>query len=164
MPLSPFWYKINFDTAIRDSFLAETVVCSNHKGHIIRMISEISAPCFPNYGEALAAQLAVTLATSLKLGRFIIEGELQGTSLALQQPSISQDWRISPILHDIINSISAFFSWEVRKVNRSVNFCAQYVAHWAATRSMSGSIPIAPPHLLPLSKLLVEKIHLPMLF
>jgi hypothetical protein len=32
-------------------------------------------------------------------------------------------------------------SWSARKVNRSVNFGAHYVAHWAAAQFSSSSIP-----------------------
>jgi hypothetical protein len=50
------------------------------------MISQISSPCLPNYGEALAARLAISLATSLNLEKFIIEGVSQVVILSLQHP------------------------------------------------------------------------------
>jgi hypothetical protein len=42
---------------IPDTFSAQAVVCCNHQGHIIPMISQISHPYLPNYDEALAARL-----------------------------------------------------------------------------------------------------------
>lgn len=73
------WYKINFNTAIRDSFSVQAAVCRNDEGHIIGMVPQLSSSssCMPNFGEALSALVvvAVSLATSLNLGRFIIEGE-----------------------------------------------------------------------------------------
>jgi hypothetical protein len=124
---------INFDTAIRDSFSAQAAVCRNSEGRIFHMASQISSPCNPNYGEALAAKLAVSLATSLHLDHFI-----------LRHPNVSQDWRISSLILKMIGSISASSSWKATKISRSANFCAHYVAHWAATRSFSGSIPTYP--------------------
>jgi hypothetical protein len=53
-PPSP-WVKINFDTAIRDSFSVQATVCRNFQGKIIQMASSLSPPCHPNYGEALSA-------------------------------------------------------------------------------------------------------------
>jgi len=44
-----------------------------------------------------------------------------------------------------LGSIPAFSSWKANKIVRSANFCAHHVAHWAATRFFSDSIPIYPP-------------------
>jgi hypothetical protein len=65
IPPPPQWFKINFDTAIRSTFSAQSAVCRDMKGHIIRMISIISPHCSANYGEALAAQLGLSLALIL---------------------------------------------------------------------------------------------------
>jgi hypothetical protein len=132
---------INFDAAIWDSFLAQATVCRNSEGRILHMASQISSPCNPNYGEALAAKLAVSLATSLHLDHFILEGDSQVVISTLRHPNVSQDWRISSLILKMIGSISASSSWKATKISRSANFCAHYVAHWAATRSFSGSIP-----------------------
>jgi hypothetical protein len=67
------------------------------------MATQIQANCSPNKGEALAAKLAVSLALSLHLNRFIIEGDSQVVILALQQPSIVQDWRITDIIHQTLD-------------------------------------------------------------
>jgi hypothetical protein len=50
-PLEGF-LKINFDAVIRDQFLAQAIVCRDHKGTIIKAVSQISPPCSPSYGEA----------------------------------------------------------------------------------------------------------------
>jgi hypothetical protein len=50
-------------------------VCINYDGKIIHLSSLISFPYSTNVGEALAAQLAVSLACSLNLDWFILEGD-----------------------------------------------------------------------------------------
>jgi hypothetical protein len=89
-PLTESWsppskgaFKINFDTAIRDQFSAQAAVCRDHFGTIISVRSQISPSCDPTYGEALAAQLAASLATSLKLKNFVIEGDSKVVVAAL---------------------------------------------------------------------------------
>jgi hypothetical protein len=145
MPPPPHWFKINFDTAIRDTFSAQAAVCRDHLGHIIKMDTKINSKCLPNMGEALAANLAVSLAGSLNIQRFILEGDSQIVILALQQPEIAQDWRISSTIHHTIDSIPADSFLTAQKVNRSANFCTHYVAHWAAAKVTAGSIPTYPP-------------------
>jgi len=76
IPPPPSIFKINFDTAIRDSFSLQAAVCRNHNGQIIQLVTQVSQPCHPNMGEALAARLAVSLAISLCLNHLIIEGIL----------------------------------------------------------------------------------------
>jgi hypothetical protein len=122
-------YKFNFDTAIWDTFSAQAVVCRNHQGHIIHLISQISPPCLPNYGKALTARLATSLACSLNFNNFIIEGDSQVVISSLQHPQNFFDLRISPIIYDIIGSIPTSISWSARKANKSANFCAHVVAH-----------------------------------
>ncbi|XP_059432574.1 uncharacterized protein LOC132165893 [Corylus avellana] len=137
------WFKINFDTVIRDSFSCQAAVCRDSKGHIIAMISQISPSCSPNLGEALAARLAVSLASSLRLDRFILEGDSEVVILALRHLDSSPDWSISSVISDILDSIPFASSWEARKVHRSANFSADYLARWVAARSHSGSIPFS---------------------
>jgi hypothetical protein len=76
IPPPPSIFKINFDTSIRDSFSLQAAVCRNHNGQIIQQVTQVSQPCHPNMGESLAARLAVSLAISLRLNHFIIEGIL----------------------------------------------------------------------------------------
>jgi len=139
------WYKINFDTAIRDSFSCQTAICRDHDGKLIKMATQIQSTCSPNKGEALAAQLAVSLASSLHLDRFVIEGDSQVVILALQQPTIVQDWRITDIIQQTLDMFPPDSSWSARKINRSANFGAHYVAHWTAARFQSSSIPTPSP-------------------
>jgi ribonuclease HI len=54
----------------------------------------------PNYGEALAVRLAVSLATSINLENFIIEGDSQVVIMSLQHPQNMLDWRISHVVSD----------------------------------------------------------------
>jgi hypothetical protein len=81
------FHKINFNTGRRDQFSAQAAVCGDHKGAIIKAISQINPPCTPNLGEALAASLAV----SLNLKNFIIEVDSLMVITALQHPTIIQD-------------------------------------------------------------------------
>ncbi len=58
MPPSHIFFKINYDTAIRDTFSAQVAVCRDSRGSIIKCLFLISSPCSPIYGEALTALLA----------------------------------------------------------------------------------------------------------
>jgi hypothetical protein len=99
-------------------------------------------------GEALATQLAVSLAISLDLSQVIIEGDSQIVIFALQDPSIAQDWKISSIIHYTIDTISPHLSWSAWKVDRSVNLCAHYIAQRAAASVTPGSILSSSPSYL----------------
>jgi hypothetical protein len=140
-------FKINFDTAIRDLFSAQAAVCRDHTGSIIKVVSQISPPCSPNYGEAQGALLAATLASTLQLQHVVIEGDSQTVISALHFPALSQDWHIDQLIVDTLSLLSSTPLWEAKKINRSANFCAHHVAFWAAARVSSGSgcIPLFPP-------------------
>ena len=107
------------------------------------MSSHISSYCSPNMGEALVAQLAISLTHSLSLDRFILEGNYIVLIQALNHPNSDFDWRISPIILESLDTIPSASLWEARKINRSANFCAHLVARWAAAKSYSGSIPFS---------------------
>jgi hypothetical protein len=141
IPPPPSIFKINFDTTIRGSFSLQAAISRNHNGQIIQQVTQVSQPCHQNMGEALFARLAVSLAISLRLNHFIIEGDSLIVILALQDPSFTQDWRIS----STIESIPPDCSWSARKIDRSVKFCAHYVVHWAVTKVTTSIIPISPP-------------------
>jgi hypothetical protein len=79
---APF-LKINYETAIRDSFSAQAAICRDSSGSIIQCSSLISPPCTAVYGEASVALLVVRLALSLQLSSFILESD---SILALQKP------------------------------------------------------------------------------
>jgi hypothetical protein len=55
IPSAPSYFKINFDTVIRDDFSAQAVVCRSDQGRILQTEYIISPPCTSNEGEALAA-------------------------------------------------------------------------------------------------------------
>jgi hypothetical protein len=134
------WAKINFNTAIWDSFSTEAVVCRNDKGLIIHETSQISNSCSPNEREAMVAQLAISLANSLHIDRFIIKDDSKVVVQALQNPNNVQDWRISSFILDSLDSIPSDSFWEGREISRSANFCVHLVARWAAAESHSDSI------------------------
>jgi hypothetical protein len=81
-PPPPDSFKINFDITIRDEFSTQAAVCRNSNGKIIKILAQIRPPCSPAYGEAQAALLASSLAVSLNLDNFVLEG-IQLLSLQL---------------------------------------------------------------------------------
>jgi hypothetical protein len=121
-------FKINFDTTIREQFSAKSLVCRDSTGAI--------------YMEASAALLAAQLSLSLKLPSVIFEGDSLMVTLAINNPSITQDWRISSIILDFLSTIPSSTSWSASHINRSANFCTHYIANWAATRFFSSCILI----------------------
>ena len=126
-------------------------MCHNYEGQIIHMSSRINSPCSSNMGEALGAQLAISLVGSLLLNKFILEGNFAVVIQALNHPHSDIDWRISPIIMESLDSIPSTFSWEARKINRSANFCAYSVARWTTARSHSCSIPFSSSYIPPSS-------------
>jgi hypothetical protein len=127
-PVSPI-FKINYDVAIHPNFFAQVTVCRNSFGTIIGCSTIISPPCTPIYGEAKAAFLACQLALSLHLSQFILEGDFLTVALSLKKPTLTQEWRISPIISQIMSAISPTTSWSARHVNQSANFCAHHIAN-----------------------------------
>jgi hypothetical protein len=137
----PNWIKINFDTAIRDLFSAQVVICHDSQGQVLHMSSQISPSCSPNVGEARAAQLACSIADSLSYNHFILEGDFEVVIHALNNPNSIRDWRISSVILDCLDSIPDASVWEAQKIKRSSNFCAHSIARWAVARFHSSSIP-----------------------
>jgi hypothetical protein len=72
---SPPFYKINYDTTIRQSFLVKAALCRDFIGSIIHCSTIISPPCITVYGEATATLLAVCLDLPLSLSSVILEGD-----------------------------------------------------------------------------------------
>jgi hypothetical protein len=142
---SPSYFKINYDTVIRDSFSTQAAVCNNSTGSIIKCSSLISSPYIAIYGETLATLLAANLAISLKLPSFILEGDSLNVILTLQQSAITQDWRLASTISHIHSIIPPTASWKASRVNRRENFCAHHVANWTTTRLHSNCIPILSP-------------------
>jgi hypothetical protein len=133
-------YKINFDTAIHDSYSVHAV-CRDSKGKIIKAIAQTNPPCEPTYGEALAARLAASLAVVLKLTNFSLEGDSKIVIDALKTHSITVDWHIESVIANALSLISSSSIWEAKKIYRSANFCTHHVAYWAAARVFSSCIP-----------------------
>ncbi|GLT55807.1 hypothetical protein SLA2020_288950 [Shorea laevis] len=131
------FFKVNFDTAIRESFSVQAAICCDSKGKIIKAVSQFNPSCDPTYGEALAASLAI----SLSLPVFTLEGDSLTVILALQSPIPSQYWKIADLISDTISLLSVSHSWEAHKVNKSASFYAHYVPYWATAISYSGCIP-----------------------
>jgi hypothetical protein len=137
----PDCFKINYDTAIRSTFSAQSAVCRDSNGFIVKSITQIRPPCVALYGEASAALLAAQLCSYLGLSHVIFEGDSLTVNLAINNPLITQDWRISSAISDFISTIPSSTCWFASSVNRSANFCAHHVAYWAATRFASNCIP-----------------------
>ncbi|XP_059451183.1 uncharacterized protein LOC132181985 [Corylus avellana] len=148
-------YKVNFDIATADHFSVQVAVCRDANGQIIKTLYQFSPTYEHAYREAQAALLAAKLATSLKIESFVLEGISDIVISSLQQPSTVLDWQIASLISDVISLIPSSSHWEARKVNRSANFCAHYVAYWAAARVFSGCIPtffspFSPPISIPI--------------
>jgi hypothetical protein len=105
------------------------------------------------YGEATAALLATQLVVNLDLSSFILEGDSLTVTLALQQPTITQDYRIASTISTILFTILVSSSWQASYVNQSANCCAHHVANWVATKIYFGCIPISSPLLASFSTL-----------
>jgi hypothetical protein len=54
--------------------------------------------------------------------------KIQQTSTVYEYQSCYQDWRISHVILSYLQNIPFDSLWEVRKINRSVNFCIYSVA------------------------------------
>jgi hypothetical protein len=106
-PPSKGAFKINFNIVIKDQFSAQAAVCRDHSGTIINACSQISPKCDPTFGEALVALLAASLAASMKLKNFTIEGDSMVVIVALQAPSTVLNWHIERAIADSISIITA---------------------------------------------------------
>jgi hypothetical protein len=124
---SSSYIKINYDTAIRDSFSAQAAVIQDSSGTITHCSSLISLPYSVVIGEALSALLTTKLALSLHASFFILEGDSTIVTFAMQNPLITQDWRIAFTISHIHSFIPTTTNWSASSVNRSANFSAHHV-------------------------------------
>jgi len=115
-------YKINYDTAIREDFSAQSAVCRDSTGAVIQCLAQISPSCSAIYGEATTALLAAQRSLSLKLPSVIFEGDSLMVTLTINNPTITQDWRISSLISDFSSTIPSTTSWSAYHINRSANF------------------------------------------
>jgi hypothetical protein len=58
-----------------------------------------------------------------------LEGDSLIVTLTINNPTITQDWRISSIISQILSTIPSTTSWSPCHVNRSANFCAHHMAN-----------------------------------
>jgi hypothetical protein len=85
----PRCLKINYDTAIKSNFSAQTAICRDSTGAIIQTISRISPPCTPLYGEATTVLLDAQLCLSLQLSHVTFECDSLTVNLAINNPTIT---------------------------------------------------------------------------
>jgi hypothetical protein len=104
--------------------------------------------------------LASFLAVSLNLDNFVLERDSATVIIALQDPSIILDWQHDHIICNIFSLIPVSFTWKARKVSRSANLCALYMANRAAVGFISNGIPSLSSPLFPFL-FVVEKIPPP---
>ena len=69
--------KVNFDAAIREGFSTQAAACRNSNRDIIKILTQVRPPYSLVYGKALKTQLASVFANSLRLDKFILEGDSQ---------------------------------------------------------------------------------------
>lgn len=136
---SPPYYKINYDTVIRQDFSAQAAVYTDSRGTIIGYSTLISPPCSPIFSEATAALLACCLALFLELQHFM-ESDSFVVTLSLQNPNLTQDWIISSVISHIFSYTPTTTSWSTSHVNRSANFYAHLMVNWAAIEFTSSYI------------------------
>jgi hypothetical protein len=136
----------------------QAAVCRDLTGKIIKALSQTNPPCDPNFGEAIAARLAASLAASLKLKNFSLEGDSSVVISALNNPSITFNWYIESAIANAMSMLPATSLLIAKKIHQSANFCAHHVAFWATVRVFSGCIPIYFPPFSPIP-FLVVKIH-----
>jgi hypothetical protein len=74
------------------------------------------------YGEASVALLTAQLCLYLRLSHVTFEGDSLTVNLAINSPTITQDWRISSIISDFFATIPTATSWSASNINRSANF------------------------------------------
>jgi hypothetical protein len=108
-------FKINLDTATLEFFSVQAAVCRDSAGKIIKALSQTNPPCDPNFGEALAARLVVSLATSLQLKIFCLEGDSLVVISALNNPSITLDWHIESLIAKALSMLLATSLWIAKK-------------------------------------------------
>jgi hypothetical protein len=87
-------------------------VYRDSKGQIVKALSQINPPCGPNFEEALAASLA----SSLNLSKFSLEGDSLVVIDALHNHLISLDWHIESIIASTLSLLPASTCWEARKI------------------------------------------------
>jgi hypothetical protein len=136
----PDCFKINYDTSIRINFSTQAAVWRDSNGAIIQCITKISPPRTPLYGEATTTLLAAQLCLSMQLSHVIFKDDSLTINLAINNPTITQHWRISSIISDFTSAIPPSTSWSASNINRSSNFYAHHVVNWAATRFSSSYI------------------------
>jgi hypothetical protein len=103
--------KTNYDTAIRTNFSAQLAICRDSNGFILKCITKISLPCTPLYWEATAAFLPAQLCSSMQLSHVTFEGDSLTVNLAINNPTITQDWRILSIISDFFSTIPSSTNW-----------------------------------------------------
>lgn len=79
-----FFSRLILNTAIRDFFSVQATVYRDSNDKILRAISQINLACDSNFGEALAARLAI----SLNFIYFTLDGDFQVVVIAHQHPFI----------------------------------------------------------------------------
>ena len=68
------------------------------------------------------------LKSSMKLNKFILEVVSHVITPALKSPALVKNVQIDHVIQETITSFPPY-SWEAKKISRSKNFCALYVAY-----------------------------------
>jgi hypothetical protein len=93
-------------------------------------------------GEVAAALLASQLASFNGLDTISIEGDSNLVILALNSPSLFFSWNFCNLISDSCLVLDSFQSWNALKISRSANVRAHFLAKWAASTRVFGSILI----------------------
>ena len=119
----------------------QAAVCRDSSGKIVKAISQVNPPCYPTFGEALAARLVASMVALLQLKFFSLEGDPKIVIVSLTSLSITIDWHIDSVIANTLALLPTVSLWEVKKIHRSANFCTHHMAFWVAARVFSSCIP-----------------------
>jgi hypothetical protein len=128
-------FKVNFDIASGELFSVQAAICRDSHGTIVQSIYQFNPKCDLDYAEAQAVLLAASLAGSLKIVKFVLEGNYPLVISMLQQLSYGVDNHVTNLISKVFSLIPPSSLWEDRKVN------THYMGHWATARVISGCIP-----------------------
>jgi hypothetical protein len=100
-PLGAF--KLNFDVAVRSSYMVAGAVISDHEGEMIFASAKLLPLLDINAGEAQAALLALEVASQLpRHSRVFLEGDSLITILAINNPISCSEWSSVSVIKDVI--------------------------------------------------------------
>lgn len=130
--------RFQFHSAVGEYLYTAVVVCIDSSSAVIAGRTQL-LPSFSThmYAEALAAQLASTVAAELKQAVAVLEGDSCGVVAAPKKEEQDADWIIYNTISKSIYLLSSISTSTARKMTRLENSKAHYVTQWAMTTGFS---------------------------